>query len=201
MYYYLYFIIILLITLSFLPKIIEDKGLYGVCSKRYSRSKRLFIPTRDALCHFIQGIVFVFLLGIAPFIENTYIRYLMVLIGAYFAVLYPIYNYVKRIRIKNIDFRDTSYYNNLFDFQCGMWIGLVITFIICFILLIYNLTIYTDLPMNGVIASILGVTICILCLSIYKFYRKNSLCNYLYKKEESCTEERKNNLCPSEFRR
>ena len=147
---------ILIITVGLFPKLIQKKGLTGPCSGRYEKSQPLVLPTPKAGGHFVQGFIFVVAFVLAAFKTGTDtdytghegIRKLIIflkrvhtrlipvypVIACALCVGYQLYNLIKRVKYKNIAFRDSSYYNNLFDFQFGMWIATGVTLVILAVL-------------------------------------------------------------------
>ena len=105
------------LTTLLLPTfIMNGRSLYGICSARYIHKQRLFIPTKVAFGHFLQGFIAIGLLMLTDHIG-------FIIPGVILALIYPIYNLVKRKFGKGLGLNNTSYAVNIFDFLVGVWSG------------------------------------------------------------------------------
>lgn len=116
-----------LLTTMLLPTFIMNGGtLYGLCSARYIDNQRLFIPTKEAFGHFLQGFIAIGLLKLTDNIG-------FIIPGVILSLMYPIYNLIKRNTPKhgqNLGLNNTSYANNIFDFLVGVWSGYLLSWIV-----------------------------------------------------------------------
>ncbi len=202
------------ITLASLPKLLLTKhavggdSLTGACSGRYKKDQRLFIPTGKAFGHVLQGMFFVILFGLLPTIskERKKLKIILATAGLLLCIVYQIYNYKKRTskKYKGIPFRDSSYFNNMFDFQVGTWFGLVITAII--FSAAKNNRLIVDKYMIICISIALLITLIFFFLTIAKM-KDNTLCNAIKENKTGeastnyCTKAEINCVCPEKYRK
>ena len=116
-----------LLTSLLLPTFIMNGGnLYGICSARYIDNQRLFIPTKEAFGHVLQGFIAI---GLLMFTDDIGLN----IRGIILALIYPIYNLVKRNlpgQGQGLGLNNTSYANNIFDFLVGVWSGYLLSWIV-----------------------------------------------------------------------
>lgn len=203
-----------IVTLASLPKLLLTKhaiggdSLTGACSGRYKNEQRLFIPTGKAFGHVLQGMFFVILFGLLPTIskERKKLKIIIATTALLLCIVYQIYNYKKRTskKYKGIPFRDSSYFNNMFDFQVGTWFGLVITAII--FSATKNNRLIVDKYMIICISIALLITLIFFFLTIAKM-KDNTLCNAIKENKTGdaatnyCTKAEINCVCPEKYRK
>ena len=114
------------LTTLLIPTFIKNGGsLYAICSARYIDKQRLFIPTKEAFGHFLQGFI-----GIALLMLTDQVGF--VVPGVILTLIYPIYNLAKRNLAGHgggLGLNNTSYANNIFDFLVGVWSGYLVSLV------------------------------------------------------------------------
>ncbi len=129
----------LLITLSLLIKIGIDGTIYTVCESRYLSNQTGLLDTLDAIGHFLQGLFayLSFYLSLNIQLRETRLKsviyYSLAILTCLLFITYPLYNLIKRFAINfwsTDNFRDSSYFLNLWDYEFGLIISLIIYLIL-----------------------------------------------------------------------
>lgn len=120
--------IVLILTLLLLPIIIKLYKSKNLLSDEYknNRKKHKLVYNLCSLNHLFQGVISGILLRghkktLNILGKNAYSLFIFLI-----TVLYPIYNYVKRVFFKKNFFWNSSYFLNLNDFTVGVIIGVLL---------------------------------------------------------------------------
>ena len=130
--------LITLASLAIPPVLKAASGtIYGYCSKatikaraRGTSTPKWFLRSPEAMGHMVIGFIGGFLISPYHLTDSKWLNVLRSLIAIVGVFLYPVYNFVKRVKKHGPVFAESSYFTNAADATLGSIVGYIIGYVL-----------------------------------------------------------------------